>query len=84
MLENSSFRTCSSIQEPKTESECKDLIEKYEPSESSNVFKFTFYGFLNYLNDVDQHIANPEQLTTVYNDMDQKFPSYFINSSHNT
>lgn len=67
-----------------TEAECKEIIRKYEPSECRDEFKFTLYGFLNYMNDFQQHIHTPQKETFVYQDMNHPFSHYFINSSHNT
>ncbi len=72
------------LKEIKSEEECKQLISKYEPSDSKNENELTIAGFSIYLNDIHQHLMDPELYENTYQEMDQPLQNYFINSSHNT
>ncbi len=70
--------------EIKTDKECIKIIEKFEiDAEYKNNNKFSFQGFVNFLNDKSQHIYN-SNCEKVYQNMDLPIFSYYVNSSHNT
>lgn len=70
--------------ESKTEQECIEIINRFEPTDSKMEHKFSLYGFTNYMNDHDQFIQNVYNETHVYQKMDLPLSHYFVNSSHNT
>ncbi|XP_078263180.1 1-phosphatidylinositol 4,5-bisphosphate phosphodiesterase beta-2-like [Rhinoraja longicauda] len=60
------------------------LIEKYEPSRvNANKGRMSLEGLCWYLSGPENSLIFPERLT-VYQDMSQPLPHYFVNSSHNT
>ena len=70
--------------EIKTEEQCIELINKYEPGDLKLINnELSFMGLVSYINDDSQFIDNPDH-DKVYQNMDLPFTNYFINSSHNT
>uniref|UniRef100_A0A8C5DTB1 Phosphoinositide phospholipase C n=1 Tax=Gouania willdenowi TaxID=441366 RepID=A0A8C5DTB1_GOUWI len=62
----------------------KQLIERYEPSDTAKLLKaMTFDGFLMYLGSAEGSIFNPQR-RGIFQDMSQPLCHYFISSSHNT
>uniref|UniRef100_A0A3P8RR27 Phosphoinositide phospholipase C n=1 Tax=Amphiprion percula TaxID=161767 RepID=A0A3P8RR27_AMPPE len=64
------------------EETAESLIDRYEIEEAENR-SMTFEGFLRYMESKDCCVFDQAH-TSVYQDMDQSLPSYFISSSHNT
>uniref|UniRef100_A0A3Q1ETW5 Phosphoinositide phospholipase C n=1 Tax=Acanthochromis polyacanthus TaxID=80966 RepID=A0A3Q1ETW5_9TELE len=66
------------------EETAESLIDRYEIEEAAKESRsMTFEGFLRYMESKDCCVFDQAH-TSVYQDMDQSLPSYFISSSHNT
>ncbi|XP_008277151.1 1-phosphatidylinositol 4,5-bisphosphate phosphodiesterase zeta-1 [Stegastes partitus] len=66
------------------EETAESLIDRYEIEEAAKESRsMTFEGFLRYMESKDCCVFNQAH-ASVYQDMDQPLPSYFISSSHNT
>ncbi|XP_013872247.1 1-phosphatidylinositol 4,5-bisphosphate phosphodiesterase zeta-1 [Austrofundulus limnaeus] len=78
------FLHTEQMEQASDEETAHSLIDRYEIEEAARENRsMTFEGFLRYMESKDCCVFNQSH-TSVYQDMNQPLPSYFISSSHNT